>query len=80
VLRRRDGLGLGDAKLLAAGGAWLSWHALPSTLLIAAGFALVLALCASLAGKLRLSTATCVPFGPFLAGAIWLSWLYGPLL
>src|SRR3546814_16185239 len=33
--RGRDGLGLGDAKLAAAGGAWLGWAALPSILLLA---------------------------------------------
>ena len=34
-LRGTDGLGLGDAKLLAAG-AWLGWRALPALILIAA--------------------------------------------
>lgn len=40
-LRGRAGLGLGDAKLLAASGAWLGVEALPSLLLIATETALV---------------------------------------
>lgn len=35
-LRRREGIGLGDAKLLAAAGAWVAWQGLPSVVLIAA--------------------------------------------
>ena len=34
-LRGRSGLGMGDAKLLASGGAWLGWTALPAILLLA---------------------------------------------
>ncbi len=78
-LRGRDGLGLGDAKLLAAGGAWLSWQSLPDVVLIAAVLALAVAIGASLVRHLPLSATTRVPFGPFLAAAIWLVWLYGPL-
>jgi leader peptidase (prepilin peptidase)/N-methyltransferase len=79
VLRGRDGLGLGDAKLLAAGGAWLSWQALPGIVLVAAVLALAAALTMHLARRMPLSAATTVPFGPYLAAAIWLAWLYGPL-
>ena len=39
-LRGREGLGLGDAKLLAAGGAWLGWTQLAPVVLIACACAL----------------------------------------
>jgi leader peptidase (prepilin peptidase) / N-methyltransferase len=78
-LRGRDGIGLGDAKLLAAGGAWLSWQALPGVVLSAALLGLSVALLGYLAGRISLKGATPVPFGPCLAAVIWASWLYGPL-
>jgi leader peptidase (prepilin peptidase)/N-methyltransferase len=78
-LRDREGLGLGDAKLLAAGGAWLGWAALPSVVALAAVLALALALAGALAGG-KLSPTTRIAFGPYLALAIWAVWLYGPLV
>jgi leader peptidase (prepilin peptidase)/N-methyltransferase len=77
-LRGQEGLGLGDAKLLAAGGAWLAWQGLPSVVLIAAVIALAIALAQSL-GRRRLQAQERLAFGPYLAIAIWLVWLYGPL-
>ncbi len=77
-LRGRDGLGLGDAKLLAAGGAWLSWQALPALVLTAALLALAVTIGWRLWQRIPLSAATRVPFGPYLALAIWLIWLYEP--
>ncbi len=44
LARGRDGLGRGDAKLLAAGGAWLGWQALPWIMLLAALLGLLTAL------------------------------------
>jgi leader peptidase (prepilin peptidase) / N-methyltransferase len=73
--RGRDGLGLGDAKLLGAIGAWLGLSFLPLALLLAACAGLVAAGGAALAGK-RLTAATAIPFGPFLALSGWLLWLY----
>jgi leader peptidase (prepilin peptidase)/N-methyltransferase len=78
-LRDREGLGSGDAKLLAAAGAWLGWQALPSVVLIAAASALALAL-AGLRGDSKLAWSSKIAFGPHLAFAFWLVWLFGPVI
>lgn len=78
ALRRREGLGLGDAKLLAAGGAWVGWTGLPGILLIAATGALACTLLLR-AGRGMPARDEVIPFGPWLAAGIWLTWLYGPL-
>jgi len=72
-LRGRDGLGLGDAKLLAAAGAWVGWRDLPSVVLLGA----VTALCWAVATRRDLGQP--LPFGPFLAVAFWLVWRFGAL-
>lgn len=72
--RKQDGIGMGDAKLLAALGAWFGWQTLPMILLIAA-------LSGLLGGALWLywnkqNHQKAFPFGPFLAiaGIIELIW------
>lgn len=77
-LRGREGLGLGDAKLLAAGGAWLGWEGLASVVLWACATAVLSLLPGHLAGR-RLTRHTSLAFGPWLALGIWLVWLLGPL-
>jgi prepilin signal peptidase PulO-like enzyme (type II secretory pathway) len=69
-LRGREGLGLGDAKLFAAGGAWLGWQALPLVLALAAVAGLIFALATK-----RREPAAQIAFGPWLALGIWLAWL-----
>ena len=71
-LRNRDGLGRGDAKLLAAGGAWCGWYGLPFIILIASAFGLVHALMISAKSKGEQKE---LPFGPHLALGIFLTWL-----
>jgi leader peptidase (prepilin peptidase) / N-methyltransferase len=78
ALRGRTGMGLGDAKLLAAAGAWVGAEGLPAVLLWATGPALLCVLLAYWRGQ-TMSATTRLPFGPFLAIATWLVWLYGPL-
>jgi leader peptidase (prepilin peptidase) / N-methyltransferase len=77
-LRGREGLGLGDAKLLAASGAWVTWIDLPNVVLIGAAVGLVLALIMRLRGQ-ELTLSQQVPFGPALCLGTWLVWLYGPI-
>ena len=76
-LRRREGLGRGDTKLLAASGAWVGAAALPQVVLVAALAALLVAAGLRLTG-VRLGARSAMPFGPFLALATWVVWLAGP--
>lgn len=74
--RGRDGLGEGDAKLLAAIGAWVGIAGLPGVLLGAALAGLLWAAAQRLSGKVMTAT-TALPFGPFLALAGWAVLLLG---
>lgn len=77
-LRGRHGLGLGDAKLAAAAGAWLGVFNLPIVILLAAiGGLAILGVAALRRGRSALGEP--VPFGVPLSLAIWLIWLYGPI-
>jgi len=68
--RGQEGLGEGDAKLLAASGAWVGAWSLSNVLLAAALTALTYALRHG-----RADRAARIPFGPFLAAGTWLIWL-----
>lgn len=74
-----EGMGLGDAKLLAAGGAWLGFQSIPSILLIACFSGLAAAAILHLGGQ-RLGRHSALPFGPPLALGIWTVWCLGPLV
>lgn len=74
AVRAREGLGLGDAKLLAAGGAWVGWQGLPTILLLAAGGGFLM-LAAMVLRRGRGALTEAFAFGPALAGGIWVAWL-----
>jgi leader peptidase (prepilin peptidase)/N-methyltransferase len=78
-LRGRDGLGGGDAKLLAAAGAWCGLAALPFVLLASAVMGLLAALGLALVGR-DMTSRTQIPFGPCLTLAFWLAWMSGGVL
>jgi leader peptidase (prepilin peptidase)/N-methyltransferase len=81
-IRQQDGIGMGDAKLLAGLGAWLGWHALPGILFIASAFGIIGGMLWLRLNKQKYGSP--FPFGPFLifAGIIELLWpqLLQPLL
>lgn len=79
ALRGREGLGLGDAKLLGAIGAWAGWAALPLTLLIAALLGLGWAGLMALRGR-GLRADMRLPLGTFLALAAGPAMLVQPML
>lgn len=65
-VRGREGLGMGDPKLLGAIGLWLGWTALPFVLLLGTLIGLAVALPGGLTATRRL------PFGTMLGIAAWL--------
>lgn len=77
-LRGHDGLGGGDAFLLAGGGAWIGWIALPTALVWSAAAGLAAVGVLAVAGRPVARTQP-LPFGVALAVGIWLAWLYGPI-
>jgi leader peptidase (prepilin peptidase)/N-methyltransferase len=83
-VRKKEGMGFGDVKLLAMIGAFLGWKAVLLTLVLASVVGTVVGYVAlRLSGK---GTEDPIPFGPFLAlGAVayllgadtWVDWYFG---
>lgn len=71
LIRKRDGLGRGDTKLLAAGGAWCGAMALPFIILIASSAGLIYVLMQPSEKRADMKLA----FGPFLAAGIAITFL-----
>lgn len=78
-LRGREGLGFGDAKLMAAAGAWTGLAGVGTVLLYGSLLTLALAGILRQAGR-DVGNLTPLPLGAGLAAGLWLTWLYGPLL
>ena len=78
--RGRDGLGLGDVKLAAVAGAWLGFVTIFAVIELAALSALAAYAVSAYLGKRPLRATAFLPFGAFLAPAIWIGWLAEALL
>lgn len=74
ALRGRDGLGLGDAKLLAGAGAWLGWTGLPFVVLIAAALGIAFVAALRIGGR-HMSGGDALAFGPFLCIGALIVWV-----
>jgi leader peptidase (prepilin peptidase) / N-methyltransferase len=74
-LRGREGMGMGDVKLAGVAGAWLDWTSLPIAVEIAALSALGFVLARQAMSRQPLDPLAKLPFGAFLAPAIWSAWL-----
>jgi leader peptidase (prepilin peptidase)/N-methyltransferase len=78
--RGRDGLGLGDVKLAAVAGAWLGFVTIFAVIELAALSALAAYAVNAWLRKRPLRATAFLPFGAFLAPAIWIGWLAEALL
>lgn len=75
LLTDKEGMGYGDFKLLAALGAWLGWQQLPIVILLSSFVGAVIGITyLSIKSK---DQSQPIPFGPYLAIAGWITFLYG---
>jgi len=71
----KEGMGYGDFKLLAALGAWMGWQAIPMIILLSSVVGAVIGVFMMIFR--RSDRGQAIPFGPFLAGAGWLAFVWG---
>ncbi len=79
-LRGREGLGMGDVKLAGVAGAWLDWFAIVVAVELAVLAALAFHLARIVVRKRPLRAAGALPFGLYLAPAIWVAWFVQTLM
>ena len=63
-IRNKEGMGLGDAKLLSAIGFWFGWYSIPYVIFLSSLSALIVALPGLMNKSKNMSTQ--IPFGPYL--------------
>lgn len=71
----KEGMGLGDVKLLAMIGAWMGWRTLPFVILASSLFGILIGGGALLVSRRGLRAK--IPFGPFLAMGALLMFFFG---
>ncbi|MYM94690.1 prepilin peptidase [Duganella vulcania] len=74
LVRHRDGMGYGDFKLLAALGAWMGWAMLPAIVLMSSLVGSVIGIGLMVANRRGFDYQ--IPFGPYLAAAGLIVFLY----
>jgi len=75
IITGKEGMGYGDFKLLAVIGAFMGWQNVLLTIVLSAGVGAILGgLLLLIQGKCK---ETKIPFGPYLAVAGWISWIWG---
>ena len=63
-VRKKEGMGLGDAKLMAVIGFWFGWISIPFTIFISSVVALVLVVPSLINQSRKMSSE--IPFGPYI--------------
>lgn len=71
----KEGMGYGDFKLLAALGAWMGWEMLPQIILLSSLVGAVIGI--TMIIFTRHNKNIPIPFGPYLAIAGWIAFLWG---
>lgn len=75
LLTGKEGMGHGDFKLVALFGAWLGWQLLPLLILMASAVGALIGISLMLFKGFNREQA--IPFGPYLAIAGWICFLWG---
>ena len=75
LLTKKEGMGFGDFKLLAALGAWLGYTYLPQIILVSSVVGSIIGITMIVVGKNKQQQP--IPFGPYLAAAGWIALLWG---
>ena len=78
IIRKKEGLGYGDFKLLAMLAAWLGMESIVSIILLASISGIIISVLLMLNKKLK--PADQIPFGPFLALAGWYTMMFGSVI
>jgi leader peptidase (prepilin peptidase)/N-methyltransferase len=74
----KEGMGYGDFKLLAVLGAWMGWQAIPLIVLLSSAVGAVIGITLIIA--LGRDKNIPIPFGPYLAIAGWIAFMWGDII
>ncbi|MDA1338346.1 MAG: prepilin peptidase [bacterium] len=78
VIKKIEGMGLGDAKLMAGLGLLFGWQSIPLVLFISSFLGLIIVLPSLISKKINLKTK--IPFGPYIITAGLIYYCFGEYL